>query len=298
VTFCRLPLVGYPLALARDARRAGPQALPIQPNTIPRQLGSNALVLSHPYFSNFAGPAAATLHRYRKAGHAAQPGLVWPLMLLLGLEHVLVGITAFTPLDYDCQSLSLVSGIVWAALFGGLVPQAERGWFQMRGGSRGNAAAACMLSRQRSTSWPTGPTSSISAWTLRRSGPLEPVQPRCSSSRCCRRAGDLRQIGRGRRAAPTRSGTVAFLFSHLGLRPTAARCQNACVVGARPVAADSVGAVGDRHSRESLVGSRRQPRVGTDCWSQAAVTPSRGKPDAGRLTTCTADRRRQTDRCD
>jgi hypothetical protein len=50
--------------------------------------------------------------------------LIWPLMLLFGLEHVRIapGITAFTPLDFYDYPIthSLVGGIVWAALFAGL----------------------------------------------------------------------------------------------------------------------------------------------------------------------------------
>jgi len=50
--------------------------------------------------------------------------LIWPMMLLFGLEHVRItpGITAFTPLDFYDYPIthSLVGGVVWAALFAGL----------------------------------------------------------------------------------------------------------------------------------------------------------------------------------
>lgn len=50
--------------------------------------------------------------------------LVWPFFLLLGLEHVRIapGITAFTPLDFYHYPYthSLVGGMVWAALLGGV----------------------------------------------------------------------------------------------------------------------------------------------------------------------------------
>jgi hypothetical protein len=78
--------------------------------------------------------------------------LVWPLMLLLGLEHVRIvpGITAFTPLDFYDYPIthSLVGGIVWAALFGGLwFLKRRRGWFQMQGaGPAAMLLAACVLS--------------------------------------------------------------------------------------------------------------------------------------------------------
>ena len=49
--------------------------------------------------------------------------LVWPIMLLAGLEHVRIapGITAFTPLDFYDYPIthSLIGGLVWAALFAG-----------------------------------------------------------------------------------------------------------------------------------------------------------------------------------
>ena len=50
--------------------------------------------------------------------------LIWPLMLLLGLEHVRIapGITAFTPLDFYDYPIthSIVGSAIWAALFTGL----------------------------------------------------------------------------------------------------------------------------------------------------------------------------------
>jgi hypothetical protein len=48
--------------------------------------------------------------------------LLWPIFLLLGLEHVRIapGITAFTPLDFYDYPIthSLVGVVFWAALFG------------------------------------------------------------------------------------------------------------------------------------------------------------------------------------
>jgi hypothetical protein len=50
--------------------------------------------------------------------------LIWPLFLLIGLEHVRIvpGITAFTPLDFYDYPLthSLVAGIGWAVLLAGV----------------------------------------------------------------------------------------------------------------------------------------------------------------------------------
>jgi hypothetical protein len=57
--------------------------------------------------------------------------LVWPAMLLAGLEHVRIapGITAFTPLDFYDYPIthSLIGGIGWAAIFGGLWLAGARG---------------------------------------------------------------------------------------------------------------------------------------------------------------------------
>jgi hypothetical protein len=50
--------------------------------------------------------------------------LIWPFMLLAGLEHVRIvpGITAFSPFDFYHYPIthSLVGGLGWAALFAGL----------------------------------------------------------------------------------------------------------------------------------------------------------------------------------
>ena len=55
--------------------------------------------------------------------------LIWPIMLLLDLEHVAIapGITAFTPLDFFDYPIthSLAGSLVWAALFAAF-------WFSIR----------------------------------------------------------------------------------------------------------------------------------------------------------------------
>jgi hypothetical protein len=67
--------------------------------------------------------------------------LIWPVMLLLDLEHVAIapGITAFTPLDFFDYPIthSLVGTLVWAALFAGVwsATQARR-WRKAPGTAR------------------------------------------------------------------------------------------------------------------------------------------------------------------
>jgi hypothetical protein len=50
--------------------------------------------------------------------------LLWPIFLLVGLEHVRIvpGITAFTPLDFYDYPIthSLVGSAAWAAIFAGV----------------------------------------------------------------------------------------------------------------------------------------------------------------------------------
>jgi hypothetical protein len=57
--------------------------------------------------------------------------LIWPAMLLAGLEHVRIapGITAFTPLDFYDYPIthSLIGGFAWAAIFAGLWLALARG---------------------------------------------------------------------------------------------------------------------------------------------------------------------------
>jgi len=70
--------------------------------------------------------------------------LLWPIFLLLGLEHVRIapGITAFTPLDfYDYPyTHSLVAALIWSLLFGLI-------YFAIRGLSReAFILSACVFS--------------------------------------------------------------------------------------------------------------------------------------------------------
>jgi hypothetical protein len=103
----------------------------------------------------FLGHLAVGLATKRAAPHVSLAALfaavqlvdlIWPVMLLLGLEHVRIspGITAFTPLDFYDYPIthSLVGGIVWAALFSGLW------WLKQRNGllrSREVGAAAFLI---------------------------------------------------------------------------------------------------------------------------------------------------------
>lgn len=56
--------------------------------------------------------------------------LLWPVLLMLGLERVRIapGITAFTPLDFESYPIShsLLACLVWAALFGGVYWSVKR----------------------------------------------------------------------------------------------------------------------------------------------------------------------------
>ena len=77
--------------------------------------------------------------------------LVWPVMLLLGLEHVRIapGITAFTPLDFYDYPIthSLVGGALWAALFAGV-------WFvNVRDGRSGAGRVAMLLAAAVLSHW-------------------------------------------------------------------------------------------------------------------------------------------------
>jgi hypothetical protein len=61
---------------------------------------------------------------------AAFLDLVWPVLVLLGLERVVVapGATAFTPLDFEHYPIShsLVMSVVWGVAFGGVYFLARR----------------------------------------------------------------------------------------------------------------------------------------------------------------------------
>src|SRR5262245_59954891 len=78
--------------------------------------------------------------------------LIWPIMLLLGLEHVRIapGITAFTPLDFYDYPIthSLAGGAAWAALFAGhsYVKRRGRPLDRADAGSVAALFAACVLS--------------------------------------------------------------------------------------------------------------------------------------------------------
>jgi hypothetical protein len=78
--------------------------------------------------------------------------LIWPLFLLLGLEHVRItpGITAFTPLDFYDYPLthSLAAAAIWAALFAGLwlVKRQLPRFRTPRAGAAAMLLAACVLS--------------------------------------------------------------------------------------------------------------------------------------------------------
>jgi hypothetical protein len=103
--------------------------------------------------------------------------LLWPIFLLLGLEHVRVvpGITAFTPLDfYDYPfTHSLAGATVWAAVFAG-------GWLAFERSRRGTGASLARAgSFGRTTSFLLA-AAVISHWLLDAAShrPDVPVFPR------------------------------------------------------------------------------------------------------------------------
>jgi hypothetical protein len=96
---------------------------------------------------------------------------VWPLFMLLGLEHAAIepGITAVTPLNFISYPYthSLVAGVVWAALLGG-------GYFALRGDrAAAGWVAALVLShwvldvishRADMPTWPGSPKIGLGLW--------------------------------------------------------------------------------------------------------------------------------------
>lgn len=97
--------------------------------------------------------------------------LLWPVLLLAGVEHVRIdpGNTAFTPLDFTSYpwSHSAVATLVWAALFGGAVLAVTR--------DRPSALATGALvashwvldlvsHRPDLPLWPEGPKAGLGLW--------------------------------------------------------------------------------------------------------------------------------------
>jgi hypothetical protein len=182
--------------------------------------------------------------------------LIWPVMLLLDLEHVAIapGITAFTPLDFFDYPIthSLVGSLVWAALFAAF-------WFSIRanpwrkfpGAVRVGAAArrgrAESLGPRRHLT-PAG-CASVAWWSLSWSGVVEldpgHARRRAHDVRC--RAGDLHSLrlprgGAGLVLAVDRVSAHRLLCRRV--RSTSAECHDGGVVGACAVATHPVGALG------------------------------------------------------
>jgi membrane-bound metal-dependent hydrolase YbcI (DUF457 family) len=97
--------------------------------------------------------------------------LIWPILLLLGIEHVRIqpGATKFTPLDfYDYPwTHSLLMGVVWAVAFGAVY------WARTRYGRGAVVVALCVVShwfldlivhRPDLPLWPNGPRFGFGLW--------------------------------------------------------------------------------------------------------------------------------------
>ena len=96
---------------------------------------------------------------------------IWPIFVLLGIEHVAIrpGVTVVTPLDFVSYpySHSLVADAIWAALFAGVYGTLRKDW-------RGAAwLAALVLShwvldavshRPDMPTWPGGPRVGAGLW--------------------------------------------------------------------------------------------------------------------------------------
>jgi membrane-bound metal-dependent hydrolase YbcI (DUF457 family) len=102
--------------------------------------------------------------------------LVWPLLLLTGLEHVRIdpGNTALTPLDFYDYPIthSLVAVVGWAALFGGVFYARRRdlvGAAMLGAGVASHWFLDALTHRPDLPLWPGGPMVGLELW---RSVPL------------------------------------------------------------------------------------------------------------------------------
>jgi membrane-bound metal-dependent hydrolase YbcI (DUF457 family) len=97
--------------------------------------------------------------------------LIWPILLLLGVEHVRIapGNTRLTPLDFYDYPIthSLAAVLIWSALFGGAY------WLVRRDRRGGIVVAAAVLShwvldwvthRPDLPLWPGGPKAGLGMW--------------------------------------------------------------------------------------------------------------------------------------
>lgn len=99
------------------------------------------------------------------------PDLIWPIFLLLGIEHVRIqpGATRFTPLDfYDYPwTHSLVMTAFWGALFGGLyaaITQYRRGALWVFFGVVSHWVLDFVVHRRDLPLYPNGPKYGLGLW--------------------------------------------------------------------------------------------------------------------------------------
>jgi hypothetical protein len=97
---------------------------------------------------------------------------IWPIFLLLGIEHVRIapGITTVTPLDfYDYPiSHSLLTLTLWSAMVGGayyLVTRYRRGAWTMAAGVVSHWFLDVLMHRPDMPLWPHGPKLGLGLWS-------------------------------------------------------------------------------------------------------------------------------------
>jgi membrane-bound metal-dependent hydrolase YbcI (DUF457 family) len=97
--------------------------------------------------------------------------LIWPILLLLGVEHVRIapGNTRLTPLDFYDYPIthSLAAVLIWSVLFGGaywLVRRDRRGGFVVAAAVLSHWVLDWVTHRPDLPLWPGGPKAGLGMW--------------------------------------------------------------------------------------------------------------------------------------